>query len=278
MAKWFEKELDLSSLDLHAPNLTELLLRRMLKVSPWFFIFHIGMIGCLVTGIIFFLTSLVWGLSSLFSGWGWIITWIHGVFGGILIIGGLGIAGKYIKDKYFRLAYGKKFFVDAAFISALSAMGGILALKTVGVMSVGYSIESGLHNLLVYIWLPVSFFIGGGARHAFATLYRNLGPVPEEKFSFSDACGNCGRCINVCPVFTAFGEERRDAPNQKLKNLRQIMEGSLTINELKDVVEDTYVCSFCGLCVGVCPYSFDHVNLYKELLGQVDELSKKTVA
>lgn len=264
MVKWFEKKYKLTSLTLRPPGLVELMTRRSTKVDG---LFHIGMILSIITAVVMELTYLVSALPME----GWIITWVHGAFGALLIIGSLGYAGKYGRDRYFRLASGKIFLVDAAFMVVMAISGLILSLRVLDIMLVpDLGSSAMLHMFAAFVWPVVSFFGNGALRHTLSTIAWRIRGGAE---TFSDACAGCGNCVEVCPVFDAWGEREQDAPALKLrKYLKRLSAKGVGVDEMKQIVEDIYVCTLCGLCVGVCPYSFNFVDLAKSLLTRVNKL------
>jgi len=205
----------------------------------------------------------------------WVV-WAHGISGAILIIGCLAYLIRYWRDEYFVTATGTAFLVDTAFISAITVTGFAISLNFLGLLPREYlGIIPELHVVLVYAWLIISFAINGGVRHTIATIIWSLKDRKKagiDYILFSDACGRCGKCIEVCPLYESFREEG-EAPALKLrKYLRKIREGSLSLDEKKKIVELMCVCTLCGLCVGVCPYSFRFVDVYKDLLERVGKM------
>jgi ferredoxin len=64
-----------------------------------------------------------------------------------------------------------------------------------------------------------------------------------------------------------------EAPVLKLRTyFRLIARGSLPASEIKSISEQTAVCTMCGLCVGACPFSFNFVSMYKDLLAHANKL------
>jgi ferredoxin len=267
----------LSSFDLSKPGLLTLLFKRSFVVSMADYMFHIGLYGSIATGAIAELANLVTGFASLFDGFGWLISWSHGATGVLLVVGGAGFLARYFKNPHFRLAYGRIFYLDLSFMLAIAVTGTLQALAVFGLMPV-YSFMpypfrwvASAHVTLIYTWIVASLFLGGAVRHAVATVMWRL-TSPENKHSvfstFSDACGHCGRCVEVCPLYEATGGARVEAPVLKLRRYyKMIASDTLPASEVKSIAEQTAVCTMCGLCVGVCPFSFNFVEMYKELLA-----------
>lgn len=269
MVRWFDKKYKLSSLELKPPGLIELLTKRATKTDM---LFHWSMIGALITALVMELIYFISPPSTL----GMSFLWAHGILGSFLVLGGLAYFVKYWRDNYFLLVTDRIFLVDTLFIAAIATSGMILSLKVLGILpTTALGLEGTLHILLTYTWFVVSLFFNGAVRHALATIvWRIYGTTKtmSNPSIFSDACGRCGKCVEACPLFEAY-EREEEAPALKLrKYLKKLATEDLSVEEKKKIVEDVYVCTLCGLCVGVCPYSFNFVDLYKKLLAQVNEL------
>jgi ferredoxin len=266
----------LSSFDLAKPGLLTLLFKRSFVVSMADYMFHIGLYGSIITGAMAELANLVTGFASLFDGFGWLISWSHGVTGVLLVAGGAGFVARYFKSPQFRVAYGRIFFLDLLFMLSIAVTGTLQALVVFGLMPVYSFMEypfrwvASIHVTAIYAWIVASLFLGGAIRHAVATITWRLTSTENKHalFStFSDACGRCGRCVEVCPLYEATGGAGVEAPVLKLKRYyKMIAAGTLAASEIKFIAEQTAVCILCGLCVGVCPFSFNFVDMYKELL------------
>jgi ferredoxin len=110
--------------------------------------------------------------------------------------------------------------------------------------------------------------------HAVATLAWRV-TKPEKKrplfLTFSNACGRCGRCIDACSLYEA--KTAAEAPVFKLKRFyKMIATRTLTAAEIRLIAEQTAQCTLCGLCGSVCPFSFNFVDLYKELLASASKI------
>ena len=272
----------LSSFDLTKPGLLTLLFKRSFVVSMADYVFHIGLYGSIITGAIAELSNLVSGFASIFNGLGWLISWSHGVTGVLLVVGGAGFLARYFKNPHFRLAYGKIFYLDLLFMLTIAITGTLQALAVFGLMPVdsftAYPLRwaASIHVTMIYTWIVASLFLGGAVRHAMATVMWRL-TSPENKhavfMTFSDACGRCGRCVEACPLYEAMDGAKVEAPVLKLRRyFRMVATGSLAAGEIKSIAEQTAVCTMCGLCVGVCPFSFNFVNMYKELLAYANKV------
>ena len=136
-----------------------------------------------------------------------------------------------------------------------------------------------IHLTMIYTWILASLFLGGAVRHAVATvMWRFTGPEKRHQIfmAFSDGCGRCGRCVEVCPLYEAMDGALVEAPVLKLRRyFRMIAAGSLPASEVKSIVEQTAVCTICGLCAGACPFSFNFVDMYKDLLAYANKLYPK---
>ena len=252
------KKFKLTSKKPRPPGLIWLLTRGAWKVHWALLPFHIGMVGCLITaGIV----GLVWlGFPS----W-WGITWLHGAFGALLIVGFLGIAGWYCRDRCFRLAYGRMFFVDGAFLAGISVSGAIICLKVLGILPMEvFGPEGAVHVSLVLAWLLISLFGGGAVRHAVATVvwrvYRRGGLYPRL---IADACAKCGRCIKACAVVRKIGPEETPALSLK-RSLKELAGGKLSERAKKALAQ----CILCGSCQRACPYQF-YIPLVAKNLARI---------
>jgi len=310
MARRKEARFRLSSLQLKKPGLIELLFKRSLTVGPSDFLFHIGVWGNIITGLIMETAFFVNGVADFFASYGGLLSWVHGITGLFILAGGIGFIVRYIRNPFFRLAYGKVFFLDLAFLGALAAVGTVHALPVFGFTPVSsflpfipgfvqtLSLPAGftsiafyyirgfgtIHVVLVYSFLVVSFLAGGAVRHAVATIGWRLTksdsmPTMGEQWGtamvFRDACGKCGRCVEVCPTFEAFNGDKMEAPVIKLRKYYQIHRSrKLTPSEIRYVSEQMAVCAQCNLCAGVCPYSFNFVVMYQDMLAHAQQLSK----
>jgi ferredoxin len=276
------KRYRLSTFSLAKPGLLTLLFRRSFIVGMADYAFHIGLYGSIMTGAIAEISNLLPSVATEFNGYGWLISWSHGVTGVLLVVGGLGFLARYFKNPHFRLAWGRIFYLDLLFMLTVAISGSLQAFAVFGLIPVesftGYSLRwaASIHVTAIYMWIVASLFLGGAVRHALATVVWRL-TSPEKKHSifmaFSDACGRCGRCVEVCPLYEATGGAQVEAPVLKLKKyFRMIASGSLPMSEVKSIAEQTAACTMCGLCVGVCPFSFNFVDMYKELLAYANKV------
>jgi ferredoxin len=276
------KRYRLSSFNLTKPGLLTLLFRRSFIVGMSDFTFHIGLFGSIITGGIMEFSNLAPWFAAFFNGYGWLISWSHGVTGVFLVIGGAGFVARYVRNRYFRLAYGKTFYLDLAFMVTIAVTGTLQALAVFGLLPVvgftPYPFEwaASIHVTMIYAWAVLSLFLGGAAKQAVAAVaWRLTSPANKHAtfLTFSDACGRCGRCAEVCPLYEATGGADVEAPVLKLrKYFRMVAKGSLPASEVKSIAEQTTVCTLCGLCAGVCPFSFNFVDMYKWLLAYANRL------
>lgn len=300
MATRKESRFRLSSLQLKKPGLIELLFKRSLIVGPSDFLFHIGLWGNIITGLVMETAYLVNGVADFFASMGGLLSWVHGITGVLILAGGIGFIIRYVRNPFFRIAYGRVFFLDLALLGALAVTGALNALPVFGFTPVSsflpftpefaqalpasltsivfYYIRGAgtIHVLFVYLFLAVSFLAGGAVRHAVATiawrLTKDSTPTMGEQWGiamvFRDACGKCGRCVEVCPTFEAFNGDKMEAPVIKLRKYYQIHRSrKLTPSEIRYVSEQMAVCAQCDLCAGVCPFSFNFVPMYQDMLA-----------
>jgi NAD-dependent dihydropyrimidine dehydrogenase PreA subunit len=273
-----ENKYRLASFDLVKPGFLTLLFKRSFIIGMADYIFHIGIYGSIITGAIMEISNFIPMFASMFSGFGWLIAWSHGVTGILLIVGGAGFVMRYFKNQYFALAWGKIFYMDLIFLLAIAITGILQGLPVFGVIAVigftPYSLSwvASIHITIIYAWIVTSLFVGGAVRHALATVVWRFTSTEKKHalFStFSDACGRCGRCVEICSLYEAT-KGTSQSPIVKLKKyFKAIATRSLTGEEIRSIGEQTALCTMCGLCAGVCPFSFDFVGMYKELLAYI---------
>jgi ferredoxin len=282
MAKSKAQRYNLSSLHAKKPGLLQLLFTRSFSVGLSDFAFHFGLWGNIITGIIMEVPFLLAGTADVFGGNGWVISWIHGITGLFILAGGIGLVIRYFRNPFFRVAYGKVFFLDLAFLVPIAAVGIVQALEVFGFVSIvsfgtpGFALYGSLHLLLIYVWLVVSFFAGGAVRHGIATLYWRFtkAETVTDMLAFSSACGKCGRCVEVCPAYEAFDKDPMEAPVLKLRKYYQIRRTrKLTPDEIRYVSEQMATCTQCNLCAGVCPFSFNYVTMYNTMLQDAKQIA-----
>ena len=270
------KRYALSSFELKKPGLLELLFKRSFAVGMADIVFHIGLYGSIITGAVMEISNLASSFADLFSGFGWLISWSHGATGFFILVGGVGFVLRYFKNANFRLACGRTFYVDFAFLLIIAVTGMLQALAVFGLMPVvgfmGYSLEwvASIHVTMIYTWILASLFLGGAVRHGLAVVVWRF-TSPEKKralfLTFSDACGRCGRCVEFCSLYDATRGVTQ-APVLKLRRYFKMMAtGSLPPSEVESIADQVAACTMCGLCGAVCPFSFNFVDLYKELLA-----------
>jgi ferredoxin len=275
MVYWFSKKPRLTSITGRAPGLVALLAKRTTQVSPLSAVFHVGMVTAILTGILMEILYLT-GLSGISDGWGWVVTWSHGFLGVATTIGFAGVLARFASNRFFRMAAGRMFYVDAAFIAVASVSGVTLLLRILGIWPAVGGWGATVHVISVILWLVVSLFGGGLVAHALATVvYRSnvRGARSVASFqAFNSACARCGKCVEVCPLYQASNEKPEEAPALKVRRYLNVFRKGAPLKELRGMAEDIYVCALCGLCVGVCPYSFRHYDLYTSLLAQVNKV------
>jgi ferredoxin len=248
-------------------------------VSGYSTVFHVGMVVSLLTGI---LLEITWqaGLGELFHGWGWTLTWAHGIFGLVTSVGFGGIVARFVKNPFFRLASGRIAYVDGAFLSIVSLTGLWLLLQLTGSLPAGPGWLVTIHLVCAIAWLIVSLFGGGTVAHALATVvyrYSRAGS-PSSFQAFSSACAGCGKCVEVCPLYLASNGRPEEAPALKIRHYLRVLGKGVSAGTLKAMAEEIYACALCGLCVAVCPYSFHHYDLYLALLKQANKSADRRAA
>jgi ferredoxin len=258
-----------------------LLFRRSLIVSMADYVFHFGLYGSITTGALMEISYFVPKFASVFNGLGWRLSWLHAVTGLLLLAGGLGFVARYFRNQHFRMAWRRIFYLDLLFLVTVAITGSLQAIAVFGLMSVvfdAYPLEwaGSLHVIVIVVWIVASLLYDGAVRHGVATVMWRLAS-PEKKHAlftaFSNACGRCGRCVEVCPLYEAMAGAAVEAPVLKLRRyFKMIATGSLRASEVKSIAEQTAVCMLCGLCAGVCPFSFNFMDMYKELLAYANKL------
>jgi len=281
MASSEVKRYRLSSFNLEKPGLLALLFKRSFIVGMADYLFHIGLYGSAITGVLMEILYLAPEFASAFNGLGWRLSWLHAVTGVLLLAGGLGFLARYFTNPHFKLAWRRIFYLDLLFMLTVAITGSLQAIVVFGLMPIVltvYPLEWGgsLHVMVISVWIVASLLYGGAVRHGLATVVWRL-TNPEKRhalfMAFSDACGRCGRCVEVCPLYEAMEGAMVEAPVLKLrKYFRMVATGSLPASEVKSIAEQTAVCTMCGLCVGVCPFSFNFVDMYKDVLAYANKL------
>ncbi|MBF0246064.1 MAG: (Fe-S)-binding protein [Planctomycetes bacterium] len=206
------------------------------------------------------------------NGSGWVITWVHGGLGLLTAVGFMGVLARFAGSRSFRVASGRMFYVDAVLIGVIAVSGLDLLLQILGILPAASGWESTIHITATMVWLLVSLFGDGFVSHAVGTVaYRfTNGHSPAALQIFSSACSRCGKCTEVCPEYEASNGLPEQAPALKVRHSLKQFQDSASPAERKAIVEHVYLCALCGLCVGVCPYAFQHYNLYMGLLRQVN--------
>jgi ferredoxin len=270
LSYWFSPKPKLASITPGRPGLLRLLVERTAVVSGYSTAFHIGMVIVLLTGIMLEITYQV-GLAT--HGWGWTLTWAHGICGLVTAVGFVGIVSRFIKNPYFRLVSGRIAYVDGAFIAVLCVTGLWLLGELFGILATGSGWLVPIHLVCAIAWLIVSLFGGGVVAHALASVvYRfSKSGSPTSFQAFSTACSSCGKCVEVCPLYLASNGRPEEAPAFKVRQYLRVFGKGAPAATLKSMAEEIYACALCGLCVGVCPYSFRHYDLYVALLKQVNK-------
>lgn len=275
MAYWFRAQPRLTSITLRRPGLFALFFRRTYLVSLASTIFHVGMVVALLTGLIMEVLYLT-GIGGVFRGGGWGLTWVHGIFGLLLVVGLVGVVLRFAINPFFRLASGRMFYVDAAFLTVISVSGLVLLGQIWGLLRPTTTWWSLIHLVSVLAWLIVSLFFHGKVAHAVATLvYRfTRQRTPAAFRAFSDACSGCGKCVEICPAYLGSAGKPEEAPALKVRRYMRALAKGAPPAEAKQMAEAVYTCSLCGLCTAACPYSFRHYDLYMTMLKQADQLTK----
>ena len=115
-----------------------------------------------------------------------------------------------------------------------------------------------------------------GAREA-------LGRFTRRQLMELDTCAHCALCTEHCPVY-AETEEPGHAPgvrSSKAAKLRDKQHGlrarilgprPVTEEEVKDLSDSAFNCTFCGRCMEVCPFGIQTHELWSRVRGVVHDL------
>jgi NADPH-dependent glutamate synthase beta subunit-like oxidoreductase/ferredoxin len=174
---------------LNPPGLIEILVRRTFRANSFSGIFHLGMATVLLTGIMLAIVYFS-GMAGVFGGWGWILTWIHGLLGLTTAVGFAGILARYRSDKLFKPTAGKMFKIDAVLIGIILITGIILALRMLDLLPVLWGWETTIHLVAVIVWLLVSLLRGGLVAHAVSSIVYSY-TAPRSQAAF-EAFGTVG--------------------------------------------------------------------------------------
>jgi ferredoxin len=285
MPSFKSKRYRLTSFNLEKPGLLALLFKRSFTVGISDYFFHFGLYGSVITGVLLEIAYLFPASVSIFSGLGWRISWLHAVTGVLLLVGGSGFLIRHSSNPHFRLAWGRVFYADLIFMLAIAVTGSLQAIVVFGLtpmfaLPLPLAWIGSLHVTVIFLWIVGSLLYGGAVRHGLATVAWRLASLENRHalfMAFSNACGRCGRCVEVCPLYDAMNGAEIEAPVVKLRRyFRLIASGSMTASEVKSIAEQTAVCTMCGLCAGVCPFSFNFVDMYKDLLDNANKFSLGT--
>ncbi len=268
---WYELKIkpELAVIDPNQPVGLGTALKRLFIAAAGLGIYHIGMIGCVVTAIII---AILWPFLNVGTTLGAILHYglfyLHGIFGAILIIGCLATLAK-LGDKGFIRAYGTAGLAVDTILLILIALTGLLGgLGILGLAQVGsWTYWIYLHIALVLAWLFLSYAADGAVRHAWGALRwwynKIMGNTLGMYLAFADACGRCGNCVNYCPMYLAGVDE---APAIKLREYLRNLPHMTSPIDAKLIAEKYSTCLFCGICMAVCPYQFPYVNFFMDML------------
>ncbi len=215
------------------------------------FMFHFGLTGSVITSIIL-------ELSSFLHGVGWSLTWIHGLFGALILLSWPYIIYRYIRKSSIRLLEGPAFIIDAILISIMAASGFLVTLTTLGIIEPVPSIWPTVHVVTAYTWATVSLFTRGRVRHALAMILLGIfGEKMNNIRLFFDACGRCGVCIEACMSMT--GKNMKETPAYKMHTALMNPERSQKSN-MDKVLKD---CKECMICFSLCPIRWNKLKVVK---------------
>lgn len=254
-----EVYVELTSSKLYPRGLINLLFKWTFREGFSSTLFHLGIIGAILTAVILE-----------FSRWinlGWSLTWTHGLFGLFVILGGIPALLRYLLNRYSRLVYGIMLFADFVLLCVVAFSGLMITLTTSGIIPPTPLPWPMIHVISAYIWLLVSFFGYGAVRHAFATLILRLKDMETENVSLlRSACARCGRCVEACVEFT--GRAERDSPAFKtfklIENYGLFGRKPLPKESINAIRKDLLtICTWCQMCTSVCPIAWNRTGLIR---------------
>ncbi|HDJ66178.1 MAG TPA: hypothetical protein ENF33_00475 [Nitrososphaeria archaeon] len=262
---------EITSSKLYPRGLIELLFRWTFRKGFSSTLFHLGMIGAILTAVLLE-----------FSRWinlGWALTWTHGLFGLLVILGGIPALLKCLLDKYSRLVYGMMLFIDFILLCIVMFSGFMITLTTLGMIPPTPTPWPMIHVLSAYIWILVSLLGNGAIRHAFATLILRLKGMETENINLlKSACAKCGRCVEACVEFT--GRAVEDSPAYKtfklLENYGAFSKKPIS-NELIDAIRNDLltICTWCQMCTSVCPIAWNRTGLIRYFAFKTGYVAKE---
>ncbi len=182
MARRKEEESREAVNSLNPPGLFEMLLKRTFRANCYSGVFHLGMASALLTGISLEILYFS-GLAAFLGGWGWLLTWAHGLVGLTAAVGFAGILARYRSDKLFKPTAGKMFKIDAVLIGIILITGIVLALRMLDLLPVLWGWETTIHLVAVITWLLVSLLRGGLVAHAVSSIVYSYTPSRSQAAS-----------------------------------------------------------------------------------------------
>lgn len=249
-------------------GLLEMLFKWSPKNYPEILVFHLGMFGNLLTGALI-------ELSSIFGG-GWVLSWAHGGFGAILIVGGLAILIRYLTSKPFRLTSDPMIIIDSLFVAVISISGSFISLMNLGFIRPAQNPWPLIHVVSVYLWFIVSLFGGGAVRHAVGLIIWRISGRDSSNIELArNACMKCGECIKVCSKITK--KDYEETPAARIRDLLMnydLLFESPPSPDVKRIIDETIYgdCRWCRLCTRSCPIAWDKPEMLKELVESLGKL------
>jgi glycolate oxidase iron-sulfur subunit len=93
-----------------------------------------------------------------------------------------------------------------------------------------------------------------------------LGPFGEPMARAVQACVHCGFCLAACPTYRELGQEM-DTPRGRILLMKQVLEGSLTVEAAQPHVDR---CLGCLACEPACPSGVS----YRDLISPYRAITK----
>jgi glycolate oxidase iron-sulfur subunit len=101
-----------------------------------------------------------------------------------------------------------------------------------------------------------------------------LGAQGEAMADAIGSCVHCGFCLPTCPTYVTLGREQ-DSPRGRIFLMKEVLEGSLALEEALDPVDN---CLGCQACVTACPSGVEYGDLLAGFRAHAEEHRERPVA